>query len=100
MNKKIWDHSTFAELFKYSPKEAFEYRKNMLWDEIPKEYRSEIKEEIKDEIIIETPEDEITDVAIMSLEEKKQLLKDNNVDFHVNLWEKKINILLVENELI
>ncbi len=104
----IWDWRRFAELFKYSPVEAFEYRKQMLWDDIPEEYRKQSNQskQTKEKIVKEIKKEEKKEnkkeknVVDMDIKEKKELLKKNLVKFHINLWEKKINWLLIENNLI
>ena len=39
--RKNWDSVKFNELFKYDPREAFNFRKQTLWDEIPFDYLTE-----------------------------------------------------------
>ena len=42
--KSTWNHVTFVELFKHSPKQAFEYRFRCLGEPIPAEYAEKTPE--------------------------------------------------------
>ena len=52
MSESSWSHITFTELFKHSPKEAFEYRERIFGTPMPVEFL-----EVKPEVIEETKYD-------------------------------------------
>lgn len=83
----FWNADRFAQLFNYNKKDAYLYAKSC-WIDMSKSmewYKPEWDKE-------ETNEER-------TLEEMKKVLKENWIDFHVNLWKKKIKILLEENWL-
>jgi len=101
--KRVWNLLTFNELFKISPKQAFEYRKETLWDEIPKEYQEkeeeieipkEYQEPVDEPIIIENsiePVDEVPVEKVMTRNEIKVKLIELWIDFK---WNAKTSYLL------
>jgi len=99
----FWNSKQFAQLFEYNKKDAYLYAKSCWVDmkESMEDYKPEWDLE-KCEWFTEKEDKgkEEKNVTVMSLKEKKALLKKNWVKFHVNLWESKINWLLIENELI
>jgi hypothetical protein len=111
MTTKTWDGRNFQRLFKYSPRQAFEYRKTMLWDEIPYEYMTdEEKKEVElkdnsDKWGLSTSE-EVSDInkaeveKELSRDEIKAILEKNNIEFAKNAKTEFLKKKLIENNLL
>jgi len=95
-----WDYTTFSELFAHSPREAFEYRKRILWEEIPTEYLTEdekngVKSEINtDELIEEIQELEITRDSVI------EILKASWIKYFQWAKTEKLIELAIANNLL
>ena len=117
----VWQHSQFVKFFKTSPRKAFEYRKECLWDEIPEEYMTdEEKKAVKPAkatktapVSVETPKEDTiqvkevetapTDAEIvetLSIEDMRNILDKNNIEYSHLAKEKGLMKKLEENKLI
>ena len=84
--RSSWNHLTFVELFKSSPKKAFEYRFKTTGTPIPEEYLD------KTENIVETKE--------LTRDELKEKLTTAWIDFQGNAKTEKLKELVLENNLM
>lgn len=86
----LWNLITFTELFKHSPREAFEYRLNTLGDPIPDEWLTEEEKQAKS--VAETPS--------VSVNDYKSLLKWAGISFFAWAKEETLKKLCIDNNLL
>lgn len=84
MTQQQWDHVRFTDLEKVDPVLAWEYRRDCGLGEVPEEYRRET----------ETIDMEPT------VEQMKEILTSNSVEFHHMAGKKKLKELCLENNLM
>lgn len=117
----VWQHSQFVKFFKKSPRRAFEYRKECLWDEIPVEYMTDdekkstnstkttktspvSKETPKEDVTpveeVETASEDVEIVEELSIEDMRSILDKNNIEYSHLAKEKGLMKKLEENKLI
>ena len=118
----VWKHSQFTTFFKSSPRKAFEYRKECLWDEIPLEYMTDaekkwvkapktpvntptanetVKEDITPVEVVEKDSTETVEtVETLSIEDMRKILDNNDIKYSHLAKEKGLSKLLEENKLI
>lgn len=90
MNKSLWSSIRFADMFKHSPRSAFEFRRNTLWDPIPEQYLTDKEKGVKEEVAEQD----------MSRDDMKKLLTDSGVEFKGNISNDKLKEIILENNLI
>lgn len=93
-NREMWEYETFAWLLVSDPKQAFEYRKRVLWDEIPEEYRDDIQVTVEEYIENKQDNVEVTRESVI----KK--LKSSDIKFSYNSNTEKLIEKAIENNLI
>lgn len=81
MNNQVYNAKQFANLFKRSPKLAFEYRQRTTGLDMPEEYKTEEKEEVNREELI-------------------QKLKEREIKFFPWAKTEKLLELCIQNSLI
>ena len=86
----MWDCVKFAELFRHDPRQAFEYRLQVLWDPIPEEYLN------ASDIVV----GEIESKDELSEDDLRKLLKDAWVKFFAWAKMEKLVSLCQDNNLI
>ena len=112
-NKPIWKHKTFVNFFKSSPRKAYEYRRDALWNEIPDEYKTDEEKGIKisiDEVIemVEEKELEVDTVETIepvepiefTKEDLQAKLKEAGINFSPNAGSETLLKRCIENNLV
>ena len=97
-NRSAWSVSVFNNLYVQSPRRAFEYRRDTLWDPIPEEYLTDEEKEalnLKEETLVEETEN-----SELTREEIVELLEKNNIEYVKNSKTETLLKKAIEHNLI
>ena len=108
-NRSAWSVSVFNNLYVQSPRRAFEYRRDTLWDPIPEEYLTDEEKEalnLKEETLVEETEKswddewEETENSELTREETVEILEKNNIEYVKNSKTETLLKKAIEHNLI